>query len=69
MTQSANTNRVTYVQLRLFIVAIAVVVLKMIKLYSLKPQKGGSSSTGGGKKSTAAQLRVTKGMTWLSSLQ
>ena len=37
----------------------------MIKLYSLKPQnkEGGSSQSGmGGKKATAAQLRVTKGM-------
>ena len=37
----------------------------MIKLYSLKPQnKDGSSSQSGagGKKATAAQLRVTKGL-------
>ena len=36
----------------------------MIKLYSLKPQgKDGSSSTpsGGSKRASAAQLRVTKG--------
>ena len=38
--------------------------LNMIKLYSLKPQgKDGSSSapSGGGKRASAAQLRVTKG--------